>query len=165
MVQQVGHRVAGVGAGHNGGGVVRQQQDLVILVLFQSLFQNGQYPAVDHLNGFYFVFRFVAVAALVRRLKVHIHQIVARQQIQRRLGFALKVGVNITGGAGHFCHFHAGAVGNALEQVYGRDHTALDAVQRLKGLERRALALAPQPNAVGRATTGSHAGFVHRVVL
>ena len=97
--------------------MVRHDQDGVGLPGLLKAFQQGAHNLrIDQLNGADLPFQVPVVSALVRRLHMDIHQVLALQQgIQGCLALAAEIGVNVAGGAFHFDDLHSGAETDALD--------------------------------------------------
>ena len=137
VVEHIGNRLAHMGAQAQQVGVVRQDQHTVVLpCLLQGLADGGNDAAVQILDGSDLLLRQTLVGHLVGGFQVDIGKIAAvtQQGIDGGLGFALPVGVDGAGGVLHLADLHIRAYGDALQQVYGGDHRALQAGLCLEGL-------------------------------
>ena len=74
------------------------------------------------------------------------------------------VGVEVAGRAGDVDPVPAGEHADAADQVDRRDDRALQAVQLAERRQARGLALAPEPDRVGRPLPGRDPGLVDRMV-
>ena len=84
-----------MGFGNKRCGVIGHYQYAVFALFRQFVKQPRKYAAVYKFNGFYLVFGFAAVTALVRCFNMYIYEVACLEQLARRIGFPLKIGVYI----------------------------------------------------------------------
>ena len=157
-----------MGADANGGGVIRQHQNPVVLpCLLHGMADRGDNPAVQVLNGLHLFLHQTLVTHFVRSLQVDVGKVAAVLQkgVNGRLGLALPVGIQRTGGPGHLINLHSGSHRNALEQVNGGNHGALQAGFLGKAGKAGLGARAPVPEGIGLPLALRRPPQIHGMVV
>ena len=95
------------------------------------------------------------MAGLVGGLDVDADDVVVLHRLDRGAALRGVVGIEITRRAGDVDPRPARQHADSADQVHGRDHRPLLAVQLGKRRQARGLALSPEPDGVGRSLTGS----------
>ena len=93
---------------------------------------------------------FAFVRRFVGRFDVDADQVDVGQRLDRVAPLGGVIGVEIAGGARHFDASPAHQRRQPAQQIDGRDHRALLAIQLRRTAARRRAALAPQPDVRGR---------------
>ena len=131
--------------------------------LRQRLQQRADDVFVDALERFHFFIRLALVRRLVRRLDVDADEVVVRQGGDGVPALGGVVGVEVAGGAGHVDALPAEQHADAAHQIDRADDGPALAVLPGERLQRRRLALAPQPDLRRRSLALRRAGLVDGV--
>ena len=145
-------------------GMVGQRKDPVFIELLHPVHDVPDDELIEVLDGPDLVLHITGVSCFIRRLHVEVHDVLRLEREERMLRLADVVRVEPAGGAGHVDHLESGVDAEALGEVDGGDHRALDAVLLPEGGHARPLPLAPEPDAVRGALAVLEPGLVDGVV-
>ena len=140
----------------DGGEVVGHDQHGEGLALLLQVLEDGaDYAAVYGFDGARLALGIALMSAFVGSLEVHEHEVAAAvQKVARRLCLALEIGGQRARRAFDIHALHAGADGDAFEQVHRAHHAPFEPVTLAETLEGGAGALSPKPYAVRRIFAG-----------
>ena len=107
--------------------------------------------AVEILDGLELEFQVLRMRNLVRRLDMHIDEIIAALDgLDGGIGLAFVVGVDVTRCAGHLDDVQPHRASKAIDDVHGGDNRTFHAITLGDGMDGARFAARPQPDAVCR---------------
>ena len=131
--------------------VGEHQHPEILPRVLHGLLHRGNESAVKILDGLDFLFQQSLMTHFVRGFHVDVDEIAAvfGQSVNGGLRLALKIRVDGAGSTRNLINIHPCAHGNALEQVYGGHHSALQAGFLSKVLQGWLCSRAPEPEGIG----------------